>query len=235
MANPFFHFKQFSVLQEKCAMKVGTDGVLLGAWVNCKSAASILDIGTGTGLLALMMAQSSQASIHAIDIEEGAWLQAIANVRQCLWADRIQVIHKSLQDYQGCGRKYDLIVSNPPFFENSLKSPGYMRTMARHTDFLPMADLLTGVSGLLETGGRFCLILPYVEAQLFIVDAAFVGLFCWRKTDVRPSPFKKVNRVMMEFSTLRQKLKVDTLCIRGNDGEYSADYKELTKAYYLNF
>lgn len=236
MANAFFNFKNFSVLQDKCAMKVGTDGVMLGAWINPKNATSILDIGTGTGLLALMMAQkNSKAYIDAIDCEEGAYIQALENVRQSKWKERIAIYHKSLQDYQSCNKKYDLIISNPPFFENSLKSPQDERTLARHNYSLSTNDLLYGACNLMDKGGRLCVILPYLEAQLFIVDAALKGLYCIRKTEIRPSPEKKIHRIIMEFSFTRLQPEMFDFTIRNDKGVYSNEYVELTKDFYLDF
>lgn len=235
MSNSYFNFKKFSISQDRCAMKVGTDGVLLGAWTRIDNVATILDIGTGTGLLALMLAQKSTALIDAIDCEEGSFLQSTVNVQNSPWSSTITVYHQRLQEYMFCNKKYDLIIANPPYFENALRSPEKLRTMARHTDSLSSAELIQGTLRLLNLNGRLCLILPYVEAQLFIVDAALNGLFCTRKTDVKPSPGKKAHRVLMELTLQRSKSEGGEFAIRNGEGAYSKEYRELTKDYYLNF
>ncbi len=154
-------------------MKVGTDGVLLGAWADCDNAKRILDIGTGTGLIALMMAQRSQAQIDAIEIDEHASEQAIENVNRSPWASRVNVINKSLQDYSKVENKaYDLIVSNPPYFQNSMFAPDKKRTDARHNSNLELEDLLKGAKKLLSNDGKLSIILPYLEGNMFILKAS---------------------------------------------------------------
>jgi tRNA1Val (adenine37-N6)-methyltransferase len=141
MSNPFFHFKQFTIYHNLCAMKVGVDGVLLGAWADCRNAGYILDAGTGSGLIALMLAQRSNAIIHAIDIDENSCNQAEINFTNSPFHDRLSVEHISFQNYFPPVR-YDLIVSNPPYFANSLKSPDKNRNLARHDEFLPIEVLI---------------------------------------------------------------------------------------------
>ena len=155
MSNPFFQFKQFTIRHDKCAMKVGTDGVLLGAWAGTESCNRILDIGTGTGLIALMLAQRSKAAIDAIDIEADACLQAQENAESSLFAGRINVFHSDLVDFaQASTHLYGLIVSNPPYFVDSLKCPNLQRNTARHTDTLTLEDLLQYSRKLLAPQGR---------------------------------------------------------------------------------
>lgn len=218
-------------------MKVGTDGVLLGAWADVGGASRILDIGTGTGLIALMLAQrNAEAAIEAVEIEEGAYKQANENIQVSPWKKRISVHLSSFQEYSNQElRIFDLIVSNPPFFVDSLKSPLDGRTLARHNDTLPHSVLIAGVNNLLSLEGKFCLILPYVDSQLFVVDAAMEGLFCNKKVNVHPTPQKKANRVLMQFSRNRTKLEETELLIRDNTSDYSEEYKKLTKEFYLFF
>ena len=162
MSNPFFQFKQFTIRHDKCAMKVGTDGVLLGAWAGTESCSRILDVGTGTGLIALMLAQRSKAVVDAIDIDADACLQAQENAESSLFAGRINVFHSDLVDFaQASTHLYDLIVSNPPYFVDSLKCPNLQRNTARHTDTLTLEDLLQYSRKLLAPQGRIALILPY--------------------------------------------------------------------------
>jgi tRNA1Val (adenine37-N6)-methyltransferase len=217
-------------------MKVGTDGVLLGSWVKPESALSILDIGTGTGLLALMVAQRTNATIDAIEIDAEACKQANENIAKSPWENRINVIHSSFQDYCGSStKKYDLIISNPPYFNNSLKATNEKRTIARHSDSLPYDNLIEGVSKLLSENGRFCVVLPYIEAQLFIVDSALRHLYCNNKVNIKPSVQKKTNRVLAQFSKIRTRMEETTLSILDTNNSYTKEYKELTCDYYLNF
>lgn len=232
--NQFFKFKQFTIHQEHCAMKVGTDGVLLGAWTDTGNASAILDVGTGTGLIAIMLAQRSIAHIHAIEIEPGACRQASENAEMCPWKERISVNCTSFQDYSKSSNcRYDLIVSNPPFFQNSLKTPNDGRNLARHADMLPPDELLEGVEKLLTKQGRFCLILPYIESALLLVDAALYSLYCVRKTYVKPASNKNISRVLLELRRERSKLMETNLVIQSDDGTYTSDFAALTKDYYL--
>jgi tRNA1Val (adenine37-N6)-methyltransferase len=236
VANEFFRFKEFTIHQQLCAMKVGTDAVLLGAWVDVFGASTVLDIGTGTGIVAVMLAQRSSAIIDAIDIDEGACLQATENVKLCPWKDRIAVQRSSFQAFADqASKKYDVIVTNPPYFGNSLKTPDASRNLARHNDTLPFTDILKGVEKLLNMQGRFVIILPYVEAQLFIVEAALYHLYCNKKLVIKTLPTKKPVRIIMEFGKMRKKLMEDTMSVHNSDNEYTENYKDLTKAYYLNF
>jgi tRNA1Val (adenine37-N6)-methyltransferase len=234
MANDYFEFKQFTIHQDRCAMKVGTDGVLLGAWTETSGTSSILDIGAGTGLIAIMLAQKSTATIEAVEIEINAYHQALENVAACSWHDRIHVCHSSFQDYCGSSKiQFDLIVSNPPFFKDSLKAPQKDRSMARHNDMLPFESLARGVTSLLLPKGRFAVILPYEESILFTTEASFWNLYCVRRTMITSKPGKKPNRVLMEFSLYRTDLKETSLLIHTEDGKYAEAYKELTGDYYL--
>ncbi|MGC9373947.1 MAG: tRNA1(Val) (adenine(37)-N6)-methyltransferase [Bacteroidales bacterium] len=237
MGNDYFKFKQFTVYQDQCAMKVGTDGVLLGAWANVENADRILDIGTGTGLIALMMAQRSNATIDAVEIESNACEQAQENVNQSQWSKRIKIIHQSFQNFATETKtKYDLIVSNPPYFQNSLTTPLEKRTKARHNTDMQLADILTGALNCLSESGTLSVILPYIEASLFIVKAAEQGLYCVRKTNVLPKPGRKPKRLLLEFKKIKKPFTEQQLVIELNKRhEYSDDYKNLTKDFYLKF
>jgi tRNA1Val (adenine37-N6)-methyltransferase len=236
LANNYFNFKQFTIGQENCAMKVGTDGVLLGAWTDPGVANNILDVGTGSGLIAIMLAQRSNAQIDAIEIDKKAYNQALENAKQSPWQVRLNIIHSSFRDYcAGKKHKYDLIVTNPPFFGNSLKAANQRRTLARHNDELPPDELLKGVDQLLAPSGRFCLILPQTNAQSFIKEAIMYNLFCIRKTSVKPIPSKIVSRVLMEFGRYRLNMGENNLIIQNEQGIYTEEYKLLTREFYLNF
>jgi len=236
LANDYFDFKQFTIRQERCAMKVSTDSVLFGACVNPAEAENILDVGTGTGLIAIMLAQKSKAQIDAVEIDSNAYQQALGNVENCPWKERIKVVHSSFQDFsKHTNYKYDLIATNPPFFNNSLKAKQEGRNLARHNDMLVPEELLSGVDRLLTSSGRFCLILPYVDSQIFVVNAALYNLYCTRKVNVKPLHQKKINRVIMEFSQQRNKIIENDIVIRNELDNYTEEYKLLTRDFYLNF
>ncbi|HBS88331.1 MAG: hypothetical protein A2W91_17560 [Bacteroidetes bacterium GWF2_38_335] len=238
MANDYFQFKQFRVNQSIAAMKVGTDGVLIGAWANCSGAKKILDIGTGTGLIALMMAQRSKAMIDAIDIDLNAFFEAKKNIEKSPWPDRIYIYNESFQQFSDnpYHTGYDLIVSNPPYFSDSLKSEDISRTAARHNSLLPFEDLINGVKSALSKNGIFSIILPVNGAKEFIEMAEESQLFCFRKTFVKPTPDIEPHRLMMEFSKTKSDCIEDFLIIESGDRhQYSIEYTELTKDFYLNF
>ena len=237
MPNQEFVFKQFKINQEKCAMKVGTDAVLLGSWVNHPNAKTILDIGTGTGIIALMLAQKISAKIDAIDIDENAFIQATENVNNCNWKERIHVQQISLQDFSNNHEhKYDLIVSNPPYFVDSSKALEESRTNARHTDQLPYTDLLNGVLNLLNPSGKFYVILPTKESEQFRAIAEENKLFLTKQTKVITRTDKPEKRLLMRFEFAPKALSEDSITIEEDERHsYTKEYKELTKDYYLAF
>jgi len=235
MANNYFKFKQFTIHQDKCAMKVGTDGVLIGAWATCENAEKVLDIGTGTGLIALMIAQRSNALIDAIEIDENACEQAQENFHKSIWENRINLIHQSFQDFvHETDKKYDLIVTNPPYFQNSLVAQDDQRTKARHNSELELYDILDGAEKLLSINGTLSIILPYIEGVLFIAKAAEHGLYCVRQTNVIPKPKSPIKRLLLEFQRQKKILVDQDLVIElENRHEYSENYKNLTRDFYL--
>ena len=237
MSNPYFKFKQFIVYHDKCAMKVGTDGVLIGAWCNTENATNILDIGTGTGLIALMLAQKSNANIVAIDMDENAAIQASENVKRSEWSDRIEIIHTSIQEYaKVSNQKFDLIVSNPPFFVDSLQAPTASRTLARHTSQLSHSELIDNSLNLLSKNGKFCLILPVAEALATIKIASELNLFCHKLVYVYPRFGAEAKRLLIEFGIDNQETVVSELTIETNERHaYTPEFKALCKDYYLKF
>lgn len=230
-----FQFKQFSIQQNATAMKVGTDGVLLGAWCNITESA-ILDIGAGTGLIALMLAQRSKtALIDAVEIEQEAFSQTLENIANSKWTNRITAFNSSIQDYTP-NKKYDVIVSNPPFFINSTKAPNTERNTARHTDDLSFEDLISTVYRLLNPEGIFSLILPKSEAKQFIKLAISQHLFLNRECIVKPNPTKEAKRILMEFSFIKNNLIKEELTIETKTRhQYTKEYISLTQDFYLNF
>lgn len=230
-----FLFKQFSITQENTAMKVGTDGVLLGAWSKAIEG-KILDIGTGTGLIALMLAQRTKtALIDAIEIDKLASEDAQKNFDNSVWKERLISFNSPLQDFQP-QKEYDLIISNPPFFINATKAPEINRNNARHTDSLSFDELISSVKRLLANTGIFSLILPINEANHFIELAQLNKLFLNRKCLVKPSPTKAAKRTLMEFSFTKKEIVEEELTIETeNRHEYTKEYISLTKDFYLKF
>lgn len=237
MSNTYFKFKQFTINQDKTAMKVGVDGVLLGAWVDADGVQNILDIGTGTGLLALMLAQKSLASIIALEIDEDAFMQATENVTKSSWTDRIELKKLALQEFMKTKNKgFDLIVCNPPYFSQSVNSDDNQRNLARHDDTLSADELFTSVIALLSENGRFCMIYPFSKKKMLFELAQKNKIFPQKLLIVRGNEKKKPNRLLVEFSFFRNKMKENELIIRDSkSNEYTKKYKELTKEYYLNF
>ncbi len=240
MSNSSFAFKKFTIRQEKCAMKVGTDAVLLGAWAKTYGVRHALDIGTGTGVIALMLAQKCGATIDAIDIDEDSCGEAKKNVKNSPWPERVHVHHISLQDFARMqDEKYELIVSNPPYFNDSLPATEESRTKARHTVLLPFRDLVEGAAKLLTKEGKFCVILPPREGEKFKEIAASKGLHLTRITRVKTTPEKAEKRWLMQFAfTPKPQVSDSTLIIEQdnlNAQHYTDEYKELTREYYLYF
>lgn len=237
MRGKGFTFKQFHIDHSRCAMKVGTDGTLLGAWATLPANGRILDIGTGTGLIAIMAAQrTSEAKITAIDIDEDCVLQAQENIAASPWPDRIEVIHSALQEFDA-SEKFDVIISNPPYFIDSQLSPDAARSTARHTTTLPFNELVTGVRRLLADGGHFSLILPPTEMERFRSAARGV-MFVVRECHVWSTPTSGVRRIMAEFQaepptelTAAEKIIIEE---KGRH-EYSEEYRTLTRDFYLKF
>ena len=238
MPSTSFAFKQFIIKQDKCAMKVGTDSVLLGAWIMPADSKRILDIGSGTGVISLMLAQKTRAKIDAIDIDENAFIQAKQNVSNSEFSKQIIVIHSAFQDYLKIPtEKYNLIVTNPPYFEQSLKSSDEQRSQARHADVLPFEDLIDGVVKLLDEKGKFCLILPTLEALKFRTLAEKKGLNLSKLLRVKSRSDKDIEkRHLMQFEFKPSEFSEETIAIEQNDRHvYTPEYKDLTKDYYLNF
>ncbi len=230
-----FRFKQFSVVDDKSSMKVGTDAVLLGAWAGCRNPKNILDAGSGSGLIALMMAQRFQAArILGIDIHPGSIKQAEMNFTASPWRERLEIREISLQHFATKQSKaFDLIVSNPPFFNASLLPPDESKKMAKHTESLSYNELVVSIASLLHTDGSFALILPYENKDNFDRLAVEQGLFLSRELVVIPVKGKDPNRYLSEW-TWKQQISVrEELCIRENPGEYTEEYRKLTVDFYL--
>ena len=235
MPNNYFNFKQFVINQDKSAFKVGTDGVLLGAYADISGMKRILDIGTGTGLIALMLAQRSSAEIVALEPDHDSFLQACENVSSSAWKERIKVFETTLQEYTD-NLRFDLIVTNPPWFADSIKNPDPRKSSARHNDSLPPDVLLSNVSQLLTEGGRFQLIMPYAEGNILIAEAAGYGFYCHDILKIRPLPFSEIRRLIITFGRERIRAKEKFLTIeQGKRHEFTEEYISLTNEFYLSF
>lgn len=237
MSADKFEFKQFTINQSKCAMKVGTDAVLLGSWVEINNAQQILDIGTGTGVIAMMMAQKSNAQIIALDIDAIACEQSRENVNHSPWANRINILNESLQNFTvNENLKFDLIVSNPPYFVDAYKSAEEARNQARHADQLPFIDFIQCSIKLLNNDGKICIILPTKESIKFRELAAANHLYLTKIMHVKTTEYKDEKRQLLQFELVNKKLIEETLVIEQEERHcYSKEYKELTKDFYLAF
>jgi tRNA1Val (adenine37-N6)-methyltransferase len=236
--NNHFQFKQFHIIQEQSAMKVGMDGVLLGAWTDVSGAERILDIGAGTGLIALMMAQkNSSALITAIEIDPEAFNEAVLNCQQSPWDDRIKLDLCSFQEFSGqTSLTFDLIVSNPPFFTNGVKAPLENRAQARHSESLPLEVLISGATNMLTEKGRIALVLPIESLpevkQLAILNKLFISRLC----QIKPNPIKPEFRILIELTNSECPIQESELMIEfEKHHDYTPEYKELTRDFYLKF
>jgi len=235
MSETTFAFKEFVVHQDKCPMKISTDSVLIGAWPKVEKAKTILDVGTGTGIIALMIAQRSNAKIDAIDIDAKAHQQAKENFAKSKWKHRIKAHHSSLQNFSA-NKKYDIIVSNPPFFLCPLTHKEKEGAQARFTHKLSFLDLVENVIRLLSSKGSFYVILPVDEGLCFTNEAEKRNLFLtnhiWVKTTDRKN-FPK--RILMRFEFVKKNIDDDKILVIKSENKYTEAYKELTKDYYLHF
>ena len=232
--NDYFHFKKFHVSHKRSSMKVGTDAVLLGAWVDPGNASTILDVGTGAGVIALMLAQRcADTLVDAVEINNEAYLDASENFERSPWKSRLRLYQTSIQNFRP-KKRYDLIVSNPPYFVKSLKPPDVGRQHARHTDSLSFDELIRSAIELLQPNGRLAVVLPSQEAMIFEKLAAVHHLFCKRKCAFRTRAHKPVERSLMEFSTQSGKMTEEELCLYSEGSEWSPGYRTLTKEFYLN-
>lgn len=232
-----FKFKQFSVQQDKCAMKIGTDGVLLGAWCPIdNNPFSVLDIGAGTGILSLMLAQRSNAEqIDSLEIDEEAYEQCVENFENSPWSDRLFCFHAGLDEFVDEPEdEYDIIISNPPFYSEDYKTDSSQRDLARFQDALPFEDLIEAADLLLSENGIFAVIIPYKEEERFIDLCAEVELFPVKVTRVKGSHTTPIVRSLLAFKRYELSvLTADELVIEINRHEYTDDYINLTKDFYL--
>ena len=238
MSKPF-QFKEFTIHQDKTAMKVGTDGVLLGAWCSVENYPdSILDIGSGTGVISLMLAQRCDAmTIDAIEVEESAYEQSVQNFEESDWGDRLYCYNATFQEFAEEiaeeEETYDLIVSNPPFYTEDFETEDSARNKARFTSSLSFEELVIGVSKILSENGKFAIIVPYKEEEVFINLAKENRLLLNKSCRVQGNATSDIKRSLLEFSFQQKELKTAHLIIETSRHQYTEDYKNLTKEFYL--
>ncbi len=237
MSNSWFRFKQFLVKQGRSSMKVGTDGVLLGSFVDVANSKKILDVGTGTGLIALMLGQRSIAQIDAVEIDENSFLDAFENTEASPWKDRINVYHSSFQEFARnfppSEEKYDLIVSNPPYYHKLQEAQLTGRQIARHQQLLPERDLLYYADRILKPQGNLWVIKPYERYEEFKESGKKYHLFPVSELLVRSAPEKEVSRIILRFAREKKRVESGELIIQKENREYSDEYVRLTQEFYL--
>jgi len=238
MQEDFFEFKQFKIYQDKSLMKVGTDGVLLGAWADISHSRHILDIGAGSGVIAIMLAQRApEGMITAVEIDEQTAEQAKENMAASPFSERLRCISGSIQDFSAQSpTKFDLIVSNPPFFTGGTFSHSHSRNSIRHTVKLSHTDLLRSVNKLLDPNGRFCVILPYIEGLRFIEIATQARLHLTRSLQVISKEGKPIERLLLQFEYTQKPMEEASLVILHPEGRnnWTDDYIRLTGDFYLD-
>jgi tRNA1Val (adenine37-N6)-methyltransferase len=236
-----FTFKQFQVNQDRCAMKIGTDGVLLGAWTPLNNNPfNVLDIGTGTGILSLMLAQRSNAApnnvgiIDAIEIDEDAYEQCVENFEASPWGDKLFCFHAGLDEFVDEPEdEYDLIISNPPFYTDDYKTDNTSRDLARFEDALPFEELIEAAALLLSDNGIFSVIIPFKEEERFVSMCKELDLFPLKITRVKGTPTSEIKRSLLAFCRIEQTPLIDELIIEISRHNYTPEYIELTKEFYL--
>jgi len=234
VGNSYFRFKQFQVNQEKAGMKVCTDSCIFGAYIDPGKAQNILDIGSGTGLLSLMLAQKSNAVIDAVEIESDAAIQSEENFKNSKWGDRLYIFKSSIQDFSlRAAKKYDLIVSNPPFFANHLLSPNPKLNKAIHSTTLSFKELSECVARLLSQDGKFYVLLPAYEASVLEETLKELKLFLQHRLEIKDKSEGKIIRVIDCYSSFPATSTNESFIIKDSEGQYTSEFSELLHPYYL--
>lgn len=232
-----FQFKQFLVDDDGCTLKVGTDGVLLGAWADVSECKNILEIGAGSGVISLMLAQRNKnALVDAVEIDNHSSVKANKNIMCSSWSDRISIYHSSIQEFSKKENLYDLIVCSPPYFRNSMKPQKREDLFSKHDDNLPYEALIAIAYKMLDNLGKFCVILPSSEEIYFKRLASAQGFYISKLLHMLPVIDKPAKRILMQFEKSRKHISYGTIAILDSPaGDYTQEYKDLTKDFYLNF
>lgn len=234
--RPFF-FKKFGMFHHRSTMRVGTDAVLFAQWVDVASSDNALDIGTGSGIIPLILAQKGVGSVDAVELDSDSYEEANLNFSISVYSDRLSVVQNDVRDYAANNeKKYDLIVSNPPFYASDVKPVKEKKVMARHVSTLSFKDLLVAAKKMMKEDARFALVLPFYESRLFIKEAESLGFYLQKEFLISPIEGKEPNRVNMQF-VLNEVENVETVLftIRNKDYSYTDEYKEFLKDFYLDF
>jgi tRNA1Val (adenine37-N6)-methyltransferase len=234
MSNPYFKFKQFTIYQDRCTMKVCTDSCIFGAWTvkRLLNSTKILDIGSGTGLLSLMLAQKSSGVHEMIESDPGSAAQARENISESPWHERIRLMEGDVRTYS-LPSDYDFIVTNPPFYESDLRSPDEKNNRAKHSESLTLDELISAIRGCLKINGRFSILLPFQRSEYFEKLAGNSGFFLLEKLSVRQSPGREPFRSVFLFGFQKPgSLISNEMIIQDERGKYSIDFTELLKDYY---
>jgi tRNA1Val (adenine37-N6)-methyltransferase len=235
-AQPF-HFKKFSMMHHQSTMKIGTDAIILGAWVNLKGVERVLDVGTGSGIIAMILAQRGIQDIEAIEIDEKSAQEAHMNFEVSQWSSRFTLHHCDARDFgKQCKIFFDLIISNPPFFYDSFQGNRARRNLARHAGCLEFNDLLRISSECLKPGGSLAVVIPSIEFERFMKDAKSNGFFLCQKLNIIPVDGKAPNRLNLLLKMeLQNQIEETFFTIRKQDGSFTPGYYELLKDFYLGF
>ncbi|MBR4156817.1 MAG: methyltransferase [Bacteroidales bacterium] len=234
--RPFF-FKKFGMFHHRSTMRVGTDAVLFAQWVEVLSSDKALDIGTGSGVIPLILAQKGVGSVDAVELDSDSYEEASLNFNISVYSDKLSVVQNDVRSYaDNVGEKYDLIVSNPPYYASDVKPIKEKKVMARHVSTLSFRDLLVSAKKMMKENARLALVLPFYESRLFIKEAESQGFYLQKEFLISPIDGKEPNRVNMQF-VLNEVEAVDSklFTIRNKDYSYTEEYKEFLKDYYLDF
>ena len=230
-----FHFKQFSLYHHRSTMKVGTDAILLGVWTDVQGVDKALDVGTGSGILSLFLTARSDLRVDAVELDQDSFEEARDNFDASPFSDRLTPIHADFNGFvKQSSKKYDLIISNPPFFINDRKPEKAQKRQARHTDTLTYEQLIDGACELLNPNGRISVVLPYREGQQFIRLAAERGLFVQRQMLIFPMPCKEPNRMNLQLSFYPNPVQQEKFIIRTEEGSFTRQYVSMLDDYYVS-
>ncbi|MBN2615091.1 MAG: methyltransferase [Bacteroidales bacterium] len=228
-----FHFKQFSLHHHRSTMKVGTDAVLLGIWTELSNVKTVLDVGSGSGILSLLLASRAALHIDAVELDEDSCQEASRNFAEAKFTSELKVLHSDFNSFaQIAEKKYDLIISNPPFFINNQRSEKESRRQARHTDTLTYEQLISGAMRLLSPEGKISVVLPYRESRIFIRQATDVGLFLQKQMLIFPKIGLEPNRINLLFSSKESVLTTEKFIIRNENGSFSQQYRDFVGDFY---